>query len=235
MLEVYMKNYVDFVFKHKKVLFIGFILINIFSTIGITQIKLNTDFALFTTNNTVYEERLDEMTTTFGDIEQIVVVVEHGTFTNQVKDDMREIQAYFEGIDSVTMVQGVAPESLMVNNVVVPIGQVDASLLETYFSNFEEFSALKEVDGQLYSTFTLFINDTFSSSDIQGIENFLSDYTYVSYISGDSYNQFKIVDYILSILFMLPPLTILVILLVFRWWRRRESNINIIYRYFRLL
>jgi len=212
-----MKKYVDFIFTHKKLLFVGFILINIISIIGITQIKLNTDFALFTTNNTVYEDRLDDMTETFGDIEQLMVVVEHGEFTNAVKDDMREIQAYFETIESVTMVQGVAPASFMVNNVEMPIDQVDASVLELYFENFEEFSALKEVNGQLYSTFTLFINDSFSSDDIQGIETLLDSYSYTSYISGDSYNQFKIVDYILSILLYLPPITILVILLVFRW------------------
>lgn len=212
-----MKKYVDYIFAHKKIMFIGFILLNLISIVGITQIKLNTDFALFTTNDTVYEDRLNEMAETFGDIEQIVVVVEHGDFTNDVKDDMREIQSYFEDMDSVTMVQGTAPEFVPVNNVEVPISQVDASILQTYFTNFEEFSALKEVDGVFYSVFTLFINGDFSASDVSGIEDYLNNYEYQSYISGDSYNQFKIVDYILSILFYLPPLTILVILLVFRW------------------
>jgi len=214
-----MKKYVDYIFKHQKVLFIIFVIINILAIVGITQIRLNTDFSLFSTNDSIYEQRLVEMEETFGSINQIAVLVETDEFSNATLADMANIQADLLAMDNIRVIEGVAPENISLNGTEVPISSVQASLLSDYYINtLQEFSPLKiGEDGKYYSMFTLIIEDDFGRADIKNVENILSEYDYVSYVSGDTYNQIKVIDYILSILFVLPPLTIMVILLVFRW------------------
>ena len=213
-----MKKYVQFIFKNKKVLFALFILLNLVSIFGITKIKLNTDFSLFTTKDSVYQQRLDEMDQTFGSIEQISVLVESDIFNNANRDDFIAMQTAFNAMDHVRLVECVGPETLMYNGSVTATDSIDAADLKSYYlDNMQEFSPLKVIDGKYYSSFTLIITDQFTRTDIKTVENILSAYNYKTYMSGDIYNQYKIVDYILSILLILPPLTIMVILLVFRW------------------
>ncbi|HOO44563.1 MAG TPA: hypothetical protein PKU69_05770, partial [Bacillota bacterium] len=102
-----MKKYVDFVFKNKKALFVVFIILNLVSIYGITRVKLNTDFSLFSTNDSIYEQRLAEMEDTFGSIEQMTVLIEHDAFTNDIKDDFILIQQAFAQMEHVRFVEGV--------------------------------------------------------------------------------------------------------------------------------
>ena len=213
-----MKKYVDFVFKNKKALFVVFIILNLVSIYGITRVKLNTDFSLFSTNDSIYEQRLAEMEDTFGSIEQMTVLIEHDAFTNDIKDDFILIQQAFTQLDHVRFVEGVTPETINLGGIDMSTSDIDATQLETfYFTKLDEFSPMKLIDGKYYSSFTLIITEDFSRSDLKSVEKILDDYDYTFYIAGDIYNQFKVIDYILTILLILPPLTIVVILSVFRW------------------
>ncbi|MBN2604494.1 MAG: RND family transporter [Bacilli bacterium] len=212
-----MNKYTLFIFKHKKALIILLMLLNVMAIIGITKIRLNTDFSMFSPDVSIYQERLDELENTFGELSQIIVLVEHDTFTNDVIYDLREIQSNLEMNEHIVYVQGVAPESLLINHVSTSILDIPANEILTYYEAFGDFSPLKEADGVYYSTFTVFLRAEFNKTDVRDIEEMLGDYQYSSYVSGDSYNQLKISDYIIRILLMLPPLTILTILLVFRW------------------
>ncbi len=215
-----MKKYSSFIFRNNKVLTILFVLINIIALIGILQIKLNTDFANFSLNQSVYEERLDYTKEVFGDLNEILVVVQADSFDQTTANDIRGIQAHFENLEKVNFVSGPAPEVL--NFGVSTVNYIDASIpqLTSYYQSFGEFSPLKTVDGENYFIFTLFINDNFTRQDINGIESFLKTYNYETYISGDTYNQLKIGDYILKILLILPPLAIFIIFFIFKWQMR---------------
>jgi len=213
-----MKKYVNYIFKHQKMLFVIFVILNLVGIIGITQIKLNTDFSLFTTSDSVYEQRLQEMEELFGSVEQISVLIEHEAFDETTLVDLAAIQAAFDDIENIRIVEGVAPSTVNIGGDALPIESVDAQALENYYINvLQEFSPLKIVEEKYYSSFTLIISEEFSRADLKAVEMILDQYDYLSYIAGDIYNQFKVIDYILSILIFLPPLTILVILGVFRW------------------
>jgi len=199
-------------------LFVIFVILNLVGIIGITQIKLNTDFSLFTTSDSVYEQRLQEMEELFGSVEQISVLIEHEAFDETTLVDLAAIQAAFDDIENIRIVEGVAPSTVNIGGDALPIESVDAQALENYYINvLQEFSPLKIVEEKYYSSFTLIISEEFSRADLKAVEMILDQYDYLSYIAGDIYNQFKVIDYILSILIFLPPLTILVILGVFRW------------------
>lgn len=216
-----MNKYTSFIFKHKKALVILFFVLNIVSLIGITRITLNTDFSLFAPNESVYQDKLDDLEAVFGELNQIIVIVEHDEVDSTTLTDLRSIQEGFELMENNVYVQGVAPETIRINTELgptdVPFENVTTSNLVSYYDAFGEFSPLSHKDEVYYSTFTIFINSEFGKDDIGDIEDLLDEYSYSSYISGDSYNQNKIGDYIVKILLMLPPITILTILLVFRW------------------
>ncbi len=212
-----MKKYVHFINNNKKILIIIFMIVNIIALVGVTKIRFNTDFSVFSTKESVYQDRLDELEETFGDLNQIIVLVEHPNFNDETIQDLRYIQANIELMENIDYVQGVAPKELVINNAVVQIEDISSSQLLTYYDSFGKFSPLIVEEDTYYSTFTVFISNDFGNKDINKIENILDTFDYSTFISGDSYNQLKISDYIFKILLMLPPLAIIVILLVFKW------------------
>ena len=212
-----MKKYTEFLYKMKKPLMALVFVYTIFSFIGIFQIKLNTDFSLFSTNDSKYEDELKDLELAFGNLNQIIVLLEHEEFNDYVLNDLAAIQSEMIQTPNVVEVQGVAPESIMFNGIETNISEINANQIKAYYSNFEEFSPLIVKEDTHYSVFTVFINDDFNAKNVNSLEDILSEYNYSSYISGDTYNQTKITDYIIKILLILPPLALLTILFVFRW------------------
>ncbi len=215
-----MKKYTDFIFKNNKILTVIFIIINLFAIIGIIQIKLNTDFSSFALNKSIYEDRLNYANQVFGDFNELVVVVQTDNLDTQTFSDIRVIQSHFEGMAKVDFVSGPAPATIQVGQTSINYSDATYAQLTNYYSVFGNFSPLKTVDGSNYFIYTLFINNNFTRHDINDMETFLKGFSYQSFISGDTYNQLKIGDYIIRILLILPPLAILVIFLVFRWQMR---------------
>ncbi len=216
-----MDKYTSFIFKYKKQLIVLFFILNIVSLIGITRIKLNTDFSMFAPDESVYQDKLDELEEVFGELNQIIVLVEHSQVDSVTMSDLRLIQSSLELMDNNVYVQGVAPETIKMNTELGPVDvafeDISGNDLISYYNAFGEFSPLIQSDEVYYSSFTVFINSEFGKDDVGEIEDLLGEFSYSSYVSGDAYNQNKISDYIIKILLMLPPLTILTILLVFRW------------------
>ena len=212
-----MKKYTDFIFNKKKVLIVLFMIINIVALLGITRIKLNTDFASFSPDESIYEDRLNEMEVIFGELNQLIVLVEVDQINDSSLSNMSSIQRSLEVIEHIDFVQGAAPEQLMIDNNSIDFDNLSSETIIAYYDVFEDFSPIKIIDEKSYFVFTLFINEEFTNSNINDLEEVLADIEYDSYISGDSYNQLKITDYIIKILLILPPLAILVIFLVFRW------------------
>lgn len=211
-----MKKYVNIIFKHRKPLIALFVILNIVAIFGVAKMKLNTDFALFTTNDSKYEERLDDLEVTFGSSNQITVMVEASEFNQEELNQLITIQTKFNTIDNLSSIQGVAPETIMLNMTAVYIENVTPEMLTQYYSSFGDFSPIKEKDDTFYFIYTLIATDDFNKDDVLEIESILDSVTLESYIAGDTYNQYKLVTYITGILILLPPLAILIILIVFR-------------------
>lgn len=212
-----MKKYIEMIYKYKKALKVLLALSVVMSVIGIFRIEMNTDFALFSTNDSKYEERLDDLNESFGNLNQIVIVIEHDEFTTIEQNDLYNIQRDLGDINEVLQIQGVAPESINANGASIPFLTASTDMLETFYSSFDEFSPLTVIDDVYYSSFTVFIGESFNTKEVNDIEELLGEYSYEFYISGDNYSQSKITDYIIRILLILPPLALLTILLVFRW------------------
>jgi hypothetical protein len=215
--DMKMKKYTEFIINHKKKLFVLFILLNITALFGIFRIQLNTDFASFSPDESVYQDRLDEIEGTFGQLNQLIVIVEVDEINDTVISDLAALQTELSNIDDIGFVQGATPESLFINGTEVPLENISSEDVIAYYQNFGEFSPLKINEGVDYFVYTLFISEDFSNQSIGDIEDALDNISYTSYISGDSYNQLKITDYIINILLILPPLALIIIFSVFRW------------------
>lgn len=216
-MENTMDKYTAFIFKYKKPLIGLLVILMVFSIVGIFRIKLNTDFSLFSTNDSVYEQRIKQEEETFGNLNQIVIIVEHQAFDLATLTDLNTIQNELSDVTNVISVQGDAPDMLMIGGTPKSILSIDPSVIEAYYAQFGDFSPLVKQGSTYYSVFNVFINDSFGKDNLHTIENALNAYGYQNYISGDTYNQTKITDYILRILLILPPLTVILILSVFRW------------------
>lgn len=212
-----MKNYTSIIYKFKPFLIVFIVISIILSLIGLFKVNINTDFAVFGTNDSKYEQTLEELNQSFGNLEQFIIVVEHDSFDETVKDDLQKIQNELSNVPHVLQIEGVAPSEIYINGSLVTFEDATPDMMLTYYENFEEFSPMIKKDGMYYSTFTVFIDEEFSTKEMNDCEDILSKELYDSYISGDIYSQVKISDYILRILLILPPLAMLTILLVFRW------------------
>ncbi len=210
-----MKSYVTFIYKHQKALFVLFALIMLSSLYGLLQLKLNTDFTIFSTGDSQYQQTLDHMEEVFGSSDQIMIIFETDEFTNEVKDTLRATQAAFENIDSIETVLGPTPESIMFGPTSVSIDSLEASTILSMSLQMGDFSPITIKDGVYYSTFNLLVDNDFHQKDLKEIESILNDTNENYYIGGDIYSQYKIVDYMLKILYILPPLAIIIILFIF--------------------
>jgi predicted RND superfamily exporter protein len=211
-----MKKYIEIFYTKKPIVALILVISIITSIYGIFQIKLNTDFSLFASNDSVYQERLDDLEQEFPTLNQITLLLEAEDFNLPLKEDLYSIERSLEDIESIIQIQGVAPETFIINGNTINYEDMSIDQLNQYYTNFQEFSPITEIDGVHYFSYTLFINDDFSKEDISELENILDQYDYDTYISGDDYSQHKITDYIIQILLMLPPLAILTIFIVFR-------------------
>ena len=137
-----MKNYTNLIYKFKP-LFVIFIVISIvFSIIGLFKVNINTDFAVFGTNDSKYEQTLEELNQSFGKLEQFIIVVEHDYYDETVKDDLQKIQDELSNVPHVLQIEGVAPKQIFINGSIVNYEDVSSDMMLTYYENFEEFSPL---------------------------------------------------------------------------------------------
>jgi len=210
-----MNSYIKGLTKYRNLLLVLLFGTIILALFGVLKLKLNTDFSLFTTQESVYEDRLDEMNETFGSSDQMILLIEGTKDPDYFKTELRQIQAFLENQDEYLFVQGPTPASMRIGDTVVPIGDISGTDWQLAWEQMEEFSPLKEQDDIPYGAITLLLSEEYSRHDLQDLESYLTEFGYTYYLAGDTYNQLKVVDYILNILFLLPPLAILIILLVF--------------------
>lgn len=211
-----MKAYIDLLFKKQLLFKIILVITILVSLAGIVQLKLNTNFSSFSPDESIYQDRLDETTAIFGELNQLMVIVEVDSINRSSLDDIYTLQNKLSNIVDISFIQGAAPNELMINGSAVGFGDIPSETVIAYYENFGDFSPIKVSEDTNYFVFTLFISPDFTNASIKDIENTLNESSYISYISGDSYNQLKITDYIIKILLILPPLALLVIFLVFR-------------------
>lgn len=203
-----MKKYVEIIKSNRRVFFVLFMIINIVAILGVLKLDFDTDFAIFTTQGSKHEELLEETERLFGETSQVVILLEDDEFTFDDVEALFSINEFIQSQDGIESYQG-----MRVDSTPIPVSSLEA--VKQVFLDMGEFSPLIIKD-ETYYQFTLIINDDYTREDINELEEFLDSTEYTPYIAGDFYNQVKVIDYILFILSILPPLALITILLVFK-------------------
>ena len=187
-----MKKYIDTIYKINKPIMILFVLLNLLAIYGLTQIKIETSFDIFKTQDSKYIENLGVLEDNFPSSDQLMVMTE---YTDDIRDDILQFEKDMAALDSIKVVKGIEND--------LPV-------------DIEELSAIKTSGDQQYALITLFPDSTFDFGDLRQIEDYFKEKDIAYYLSGDAYMQNKIFDYLLFILCTIPPVILIILFTIFR-------------------
>lgn len=215
-----MKKYVDFTSKHKKPLLALLIVINIAALIGVIQIKISPDFNIFVPNESVYKDNMEYMNKNFESSDSLIIMTEFDSKNLNMADfsEFLKLQRYLESLDEVLLVSGPAPEKFSVGQNIIfseAITDKEIPMLEGYYTKLDKMSPMVKINDKTYGIFQIFVSEKFKKSTLGEIEDYLKAEDFIYYMSGDIYMQNKILDYLLLILSIIPPLALLLVLFVF--------------------
>ena len=216
-----MKKYVEFVKDNRKILIVIFIMINVLSIIGLFRIQINPDFNIFMPIKSQYKDTLDKMNRYFSNSEQIIFLIESKDLNINIEslNKFRNFQDFLETQDNIKYVNGPTPKELPAGRQTINLENIDQnniSFLKEHYESMGKLSSIYNKENKIYASFSIFPDNNFSNENLNNIEQYLKDNNVNYSLSGDLYMQQKIIDYILLILFFIPPTALVLILFVFK-------------------
>ncbi|MBN2852920.1 MAG: MMPL family transporter [Clostridia bacterium] len=214
-----MKPYILFVKKFRKPLLILLVVMNLLALAGVLQLKISGDFKIFVPEVSANQDLLNDMNSLFPSSDQIIYMIQaEDGLTYSSYEKLASFQAYVESLSNVVRTHGPAPAVLTIGREKLSVSRENAGSLEkmmSYYEQLGELSPIISTDGNTYAMFTLFISEDFSTTDIHAIESRLKELGLSYNATGDSYMQLLVFDYILKILWFIPPIALFFVLLVF--------------------
>ena len=213
------QRYIAFVKRKRKYLLIVLLIVNLIAFLGLMKIHISSDFNVFMPKRSQAKEIYQKMSQDFGSTDQVVVMVEFKENVFSV-NGIRKLFSINDALKSVPGVKSVVPpvpEKLPVGFQFVDMKDITSENVEKvlqFASETPQMINIHQYDDKYYAMFL--VNSNSNSRDmLKNVEKALNGYTF--YISGNSYLETKIFDYILMIVFTLPPMAFVLILIVFRW------------------
>ncbi|WP_250880072.1 efflux RND transporter permease subunit [Thermosipho sp. 1244] len=198
--------------KYAKKIMVFLMIINVTFFIGLFRIKLKADFSLFKLENSKYEKILNEMERDFSSENQLNLLVEFdfNPLSLEGLKEIRELNEKLEGIDGIGKVVSPLPKEIPVGFRKVNISNITEENFKLARSFLEKLNTVLKEDGKYYVMFYIFPEKKVVSK-IDKVINI------PHYFAGSAYLQEKIYDYLLLIIFTIPPIAILTIFIVFKW------------------
>ncbi len=194
-----MQNYILFIQKFRKYLFLLFIVMMIFAVIGVTRLNINANFDIFKLSDSKHQELMVDMEEVFGKSDQTLLMIESHT----------TIEGDIETIDNLM-------DDLLPNNFISPKTLLSLSGegdIETKASQLGPLSPVIFKDDMTYITYSLKVESDF---DFDTLYDALDKNNFTYYLSGTAYMQYEIINMITIILMLIPPIAMILILLTFR-------------------
>ncbi|MCD6449307.1 MAG: RND family transporter [Thermotogaceae bacterium] len=217
-----MKRYVEFVSKNSRKVMMIIILINVIAFFGLLRIRINTSYGTFVPTKSVQEELLKKYSEEFNSQDMLMFVVEYDgdIYTLEGLNFIKNTEKILKNINGVSAVISAVPDSIPAG--FLRLEKID-KITEENFKNIVDYVKEKKVvdliakkDGKYYALFNIILApDSDARKVIKSIEKEFEGKNYR--LSGNLYIQEKLVDYILVILFTIPPSAFLIIFLVFKW------------------
>jgi len=214
------KKFTLFSERNRKYILLFVIVSVVISLLGIIKIRINTDFSPFMPKDSFYMEKLDEMNSQYPSGQQISYMIKiPGDLNTEKIKNLKKITDEIKNTEGVLNIVGNIPDVIPVGISLIKTENLkdsDFSKIQNYLNMMEKNGYINKRDGDTY----VYIGITGNSSDTKGTINNINgifeknsyDYT----VTGDSYLQVKIFDYIMIIIIFLPPLAIITVLFFFR-------------------
>lgn len=219
------KKYIDFLISHKIFFLLLLGAINIFFIIGITKVRINPDFVLFTLRNSPAEAAFDRMTEMFKNTNQLSLLIEMDKkpATAAEFQKLRDIHLFFESLEGVTYVSSPAPAKIQLGRRTADFSSLtdeQIGLLYESFASRGEMNPVIEQDNSTFMVFTIFTAFTGGSSGEKKLFGQTSDYlkerNYTFFASGEIFLLKKIFDYVFILTFLLSGISFVLLFFFFR-------------------
>ncbi|ABR31007.1 RND transporter [Thermosipho melanesiensis] len=198
--------------KHAKKIIVLLVILNIAFFLGMLRIRFNTDFSLFRLENSKYEKILKELEKDFSTENQLNVLIEFDENPLSL-DGIRKIKEYdkkLKSIDGIGKIISPVPDEIPFGFRKVNVENINEENFEIVKNFLEKLDIISQRYGKFYVIYYIFPTKRVVSKIDEVID-------LPHYFAGSTYLQEKMYDYLLLIVFTLPPLAIVTIFLVFRW------------------
>jgi len=216
------KKFVELLSNKKRIFFAILVLVNLFALFGVLKIRINPDITALLPLDSPANKAYKEMEKTFDSGDQLIFVVEIPQYNDETEKfkALRELQSQLENLEAVSSVNGPAPRTIFAGLRAIKLEEItaeDIPLLKKFLSNLGELNPLIENDGKSYASFNIFLNPGADyRKAVKEIEDIFGNSGFTYYGSGNAFLQKKLVDYLLVIISIIPPLAGFLIVLVFR-------------------
>jgi len=211
-----MKTYVEFFKKYGKRFLILLIILNIVFFVGLFKIRINADFTLFMSKNSKYMKILDRMEEIFQSNDQFNVVIEldEDPYSIDGLKKIRNVEEKLKNLDGVLNVISPIPEEIPIGFKKIDVSEINQENYK-YVVNFLsmiETDNITKKDGKYYVMFYVVPSE---KKILKELDKVLQDIPH--YFGGTRYLEEKIFDYLIFLIFTLPPAAIITVFLVFKW------------------
>jgi len=229
-----MKRIANFVYDHAKLIIAIVFIINIAALASFFRFNLDTDFLSFFTEGNPQAEEYYALNEKYQSGEVITVLIEDDEplLTRENLLAVFALQQEVEAIDGVSVVQGYIPLEIMVGDGVVP---VDAAFINANYQALADFIQNKyffteqflAADGQSGVLNTVVETGTPTSDVIEAIEEAARDEEWLTIsLAGNGVIKDTLRDYLMRVLFILPPCAVgLMLLVLFGFLRKFKLTV----------
>ncbi len=224
-----MERIANLVYDRAKLIIIVVVIINIAALASFFRFNLNTDFLGFFTQGNPRAEEYNQLNQKYQTGETISVLIEHedSLLSRENLGSVFELQQKIGAIDGISMVQGFIPPEIAVGGNVVT---VDADFIEnnyemladfiqnSYFLT-DQFLAPEAKSGLIIASLEV---DAEAREVIKSLEEIGNNEGSLSLsLAGNEVIKNTLWNYLIRVLFILPPSAVLMVLLVFYTFLRR--------------
>ncbi len=218
-----MEKLANFVYNKSRLIIILVAVLNIVALASFFRFQLDTDFLSFFTSGNPKTEEYDQLNEKYQIGEAILVLIEQDNSLLD-KENLQKVfrlQEDIEEIDGVSQVQSFIPSEISVGSRTV---QVDERFIERHSDILEDFIEDKYVLTEQSlspnnSKAVLIVNlelDAAAGEVVESLEEIVrNEENWTLSLAGNEIIKDTLWDYLLGIIFVLPPCAIILVLLVF--------------------
>ncbi|MFC2068165.1 RND family transporter [Chloroflexota bacterium] len=218
-----MARIADFIYTRSGLIIILVVIINITALASFFRFDFDTDFMRTFNEGNPKAEEYNQLNEKYGSREPITILIESKSslLSRENLLNIFYLQENIAEIDSISSVQNILPSEIIIGNQVVPI---NAAFIEANHLQLNDF-----IDNRYFLTDQYYSNDRLSatilvilatnasSTDvIDSLQILATDIASLEiFLAGNEVIEATLLDYLLRIIFVLPPIMAIMILIVF--------------------